>query len=83
MIPTVSWSTPVSYDFCFKSIEHGSIVGIGMIGCRKSFQSFMKGYDEMLRQIQPEAIICFGEPYDEMGGKVIVVDYTSSRKVVR
>ncbi len=83
VIPTVSWSTVLSYEFCFKGIEKGSIVAIGMIGCKRSKYDFLKGYNEMLRQIEPSAIICFGEPFEEMRGRIIAVDYLSSRKAVR
>ena len=83
VIPTINWSTPESYDFCFDAIETGSIVAIGMIGCKRSKEAFLKGYNEMLRRIDPSAIICFGSPFKEMKGNIIVVDYLSSRKVVR
>lgn len=83
VVPTVSWSTTSSYEFCFKAIEKGSIVAIGMIGCKTSKKEFLRGYNEMLRQIEPSAIICFGLPFPEMGGNLIVVDYLKSRKVVR
>ena len=33
--------------------------------------------------MDPEAIICFGKPFAEMKGNIIVVDYNASRKVVR
>lgn len=83
VIPTVSWSTTSSYEFCFKGIEKGSIVAVGMIGCKKSKKEFLRGYNEMLRQIEPSAIICFGSPFPEMGDNLVVVDYLKSRKVVR
>ena len=40
-------------------------------------------YNEMLRRLEPEKIICFGSPFDEMQGNIITVDYRDSRKVVR
>ena len=83
VVPTISWSTPISYEFCFKGIEKGSIVAIGMIGCKRSKKDFLRGYNEMLRQVEPSEIICFGIPFEEMTGNIIVVDYCSSRKVVR
>ena len=43
----------------------------------------MKGYNAMLEKIEPSAIICLGEPFPEMEGNLITVDYLSSRKVVR
>lgn len=83
VIPTISWSNASSFSFCFDGVEKTSIVAIGMIGCKRSRIAFMKGYNAMLDKIEPDAIICFGEPFPEMTGNIIKVDYVSSRKVVR
>lgn len=83
VIPTVSWGLSQSYDFCFDGVEKGSIVAVGMVGCKQSKLHFMRGYSEMLKRIEPEKIICFGEPFKEMEGNIITVDYRESRKVVR
>ena len=81
--PTISWGQPSTFRFCFDAIEKNSIVAIGMIGCKHDKISFMKGYQAMLNIVEPEAIICFGKPFSEMKGNIIVVDYASSRKAVR
>ncbi|MBR2922241.1 MAG: DUF4417 domain-containing protein [Alphaproteobacteria bacterium] len=83
VIPTISWGLSQSYEFCFDGVEKGATVAIGMIGCKQSKLNFMRGYNEMLRRLEPEKIICFGSPFDEMQGNIITVDYRDSRKVVR
>ena len=83
VIPTISWSTPRSYDFCFDGVEHNAIVAIGMIGCKKNHLGFMRGYNAMLERISPATILCLGTPFPEMEGNIISVDYRGSRKVVR
>lgn len=83
VIPTISWSDARSFEFCFDGVEQGSIVAIGMIGCKQSKLNFMRGYNEMLKRIQPSKIICFGTPFPEMQGNIIAIDYMASRKVVR
>lgn len=83
VIPTISWSQPSSYTFCYDAIEKHCIVAIGMIGCKHERTAFMRGYHMMIERIEPEAIICFGAPYPEMEGNIITVDYSTSRKVVR
>lgn len=83
VIPSLCWSLYSSFDFCFDGIEEGSIVAVGTIGCRHQKANFMHGYNYMLEQIKPEAIICFGKPFPEMKGNIIMVDYNVSRKVVR
>ena len=36
VIPTISWSGARSYEFCFDGVEKGSIVAVGMIGCKRA-----------------------------------------------
>ncbi len=83
VIPTISWSTPRSFDFCFEGVESRSIVAIGMIGCKRNHIGFMRGYNAMLERLDPAKILCFGTPFPEMEGNIISVDYRKSRKVVR
>lgn len=83
VIPSVSWSDARSFEFCFDDVEKGSVVAVGMVGCKRSHAGFMRGYNEMLAHLQPEKIIVFGTPFPEMEGNIISVDYRSSRKVVR
>ena len=83
VIPTVSWSDTRSYEFCFEGVEHGSSVAIGMIGCKRSKLRFLRGYHAMVESINPSKVICFGTPFSEMAGNLVVVDYRGSRKVVR
>lgn len=82
VIPTTSWSTIRSYDFCFDGVEENSIVSVGMIGCKRNNKlNFMRGYNAMLDIINPKAVICLGKPFNEMEGNIISVDYFSSRRV--
>ncbi len=81
--PTVSWGLSQSYEFCFDGIEKNSVVAIGMIGCKHERVRFMRGYDAMIERIAPSAIICFGDPFKEMRGNLLPIDYRASRKVVR
>lgn len=83
VIPTVSWSNTPSYDFCFDGIEQNAPVAVGMIGCKNSKLSFLRGYNAMLEKLNPSAVLCLGKPFDEMDGNIISVDYLASRKVVR
>ena len=39
---------------------------------------FLKGYREMLRRLEPEKIICYNEPFPEMEGDIVYVDYELS-----
>ena len=84
VVPTITWSDAGSYDFCFGSVETGSTVLVGMPGCKQDKMSFLRGYYVMMERIKPSAVICFGDPYEEMiNDNLIHVDYRSSKKAVR
>ena len=84
VIPTVNWGLENTFDFCFNGIEKGSIVAVstymyhehGNHSDQKDL--FMKGYNEMLRRIEPEKVICYNTPFPEMQGNIIYVDYERS-----
>lgn len=84
VVPTVNWGTEESFDFCFAGIEKGSVVAVstymfhehGNHADQKDI--FLKGYRELLRRIEPEYVICYSEPFPEMEGNLIYVDYEMS-----
>lgn len=59
VIPTVSWSDEISFDFCFEGVEIGSVVAVSNIGCRNEGHKeyFDKGFEEMIKRINPSKII--------------------------
>ena len=75
VIPTMCWGEPQSFWFCFYGVEAGSFVAVSTVGVRKEKTLFMQGYEEMLKRLQPERIICYGEPFQEMEGNIVTVDY--------
>lgn len=81
VIPTVAWGEPNTFWFCFDGIAKGSIVAVSTLGVRKEKSLFMQGYNEMIRKIKPEAIICYGQPFEEMKGKIIPVDYAETNNL--
>lgn len=82
VIPTISWSDHQSYEFCFEGVEKGSIVAVGMIGSKRNNKiGFMNGYNEMLERIEPAAVIVLGEPFPEMSGNIIRVNYLKTRRI--
>lgn len=83
VIPTVSWGNENTFDFCFEGIKKGSVVAVSTymvsehdnVKDQKGF--FLKGYNEMLRRIEPDKI-CYNEPFPEMQGDIVFVDYELS-----
>lgn len=76
VIPTISWAEPETFSFCFAGIEKGSVVAVSTIGVKReeaSFGIWKSGMDEMIRVIEPSAILVYGGEveYDYMGIKVV------------
>ena len=62
-IPTISWASEETFEFCFDGIPKGSIVSISTIGIKGSdeaYQIWKKGMDEMIKRIEPSAILVYG-----------------------
>ena len=84
VVPTVNWGDESTFDFCFEGIEQGSVVAVSTYmasehGSRCDQKEwFMAGYNEMLRRIEPEKIICYNTPFPEMQGNLVYVDYERS-----
>lgn len=68
VIPTISWSTPSSYDFCFDGVEENSIVAIGMIGCKQNRFNFMRGYYTMLEKSIPKPLFALEHHFQKCKG---------------
>lgn len=75
VIPSVVWGEPDTFWFCFDGLEKNSIVAVSTVGVRNEKELFMPGYKELLRRIEPSAVICYGKPFDEMEGNIIHVSY--------
>ena len=81
VIPTVSWGDESTFDFCFEGIPKGSTVAVSTYMVwehdhrKEQKEFFLKGYNEMLRRIEPERIICYNHPFPEMRGNIVFVDY--------
>ncbi len=71
VIPTVSWGDEKSFEFCFDGIEKGAIVAVCTYYRENDEISFMHGYNEMLKIIDPSVILCYGEPFKSMRGNIV------------
>lgn len=83
VIPTISWSTPDSFEWCFDGEPHGSVVAVSNVGCMRdpiSRELFSLGYEEMKRVLQPSAILCYGA---ELSGTINIKPYYLKIKEAR
>lgn len=69
VIPAPSWSNTPSYQFCFDGYEKGGVVLISTIGTHRNELSrffFKNGFLEMLKRLNPDLVILYGDVTDEM-----------------
>jgi len=83
VIPSVTWSDERSFKFCFLGIPKNSCVAISTVGNRnkKDINAFMLGYTEMISQIEPEIIICYGKPINRMYDSSGTIIHCPYRKI--
>lgn len=74
VIPTISWSTPDSYEWCFDGEPEGGTVAISSVGCMNSMKKkrlFLSGYNAMVERLHPESIIFYGSVPEECTGNIV------------
>lgn len=82
VIPTISWSTEDSFEWCFDGEPKGSCVAVSSIGCmnsRQRKQLFLDGYMEMIERLNPETIIFYGQVPEECGGSIVQIKAFSEK----
>ena len=64
VFPTISWSTAVSYDFCFLGVPRRGVVAVATVGVDMKrpleYQLFVDGFREMVRQLEPLVVLAYG-----------------------
>lgn len=69
VIPTVSWSTPESWKFCFLGIPRNSVVAISTVGTNDDAMPFFKrGVQAMVDEIDPSMVLVYGRMMDAFAG---------------
>ena len=74
VIPTIAWSTPDSYEWCFDGEPVNGAVAVSSVGTQKSKQAkelFLMGYKEMVRRLKPESIIFYGSVPEECKENIV------------
>ena len=64
VIPTISWSTSKSYDFCFLGVPGRSVVAVSAVGVNVDapleYRLFVDGFTEMVRRLEPLVVLSYG-----------------------
>lgn len=72
--PTISWSDENSYEWCFDGEPRGGVVAVSSVGTQKSKESqrlFLRGYEEMVKRLEPTWVIFYGKVPEECDWNVI------------
>ena len=83
VIPTVCWSTPESYEWCFEGVPKHSLISISTVGGFGNHQdnkaSWMEGYEKCLEVLEPSSILLFGKHFPEIRscGIMVIADNTN------
>lgn len=75
--PTISWSTPDSYEWCFDGEPVGGIVAVSSVGTQKHKESkrlFLQGYEEMIQRLSPKCVIFYGNVPQECTGNLVRIE---------
>lgn len=74
--PTISWSDERSFDWCFDGEPVGGVVAVSSVGAIKNKEikrSFLLGYEEMMKRLNPAWVIFYGIVPEECDWNVIRV----------
>ena len=73
VIPTISWSDESSFDWCFDGEPIGGTVAVSSVGTQMNETArrlFMAGYNEMLKRLNPSAVLFYGFVPDGCTGRL-------------
>lgn len=71
VIPTISWSDEASFEWCFDGEPVGGVVAVSSVGTQMNKESrrlFYLGYCEMLKRLNPSAVLFYGMIPDDCAG---------------
>lgn len=74
--PTISWSDEESYEWCFDGEPVGGVVALSSVSTQKNKESkrlFLRGYEEMMKRLEPSWVIFYGHVPEECDWNVIRV----------
>jgi hypothetical protein len=87
VIPTVSWSTADSFDFCFLGVPQHSVVAVATVGVRLErpweYRLFLDGFEAMVQRLQPSRVLCYGRAPEACRQLVEIVTYPTRWEGIR
>lgn len=84
VIPTISWSDESSFEWCFDGEPKHSIVAVSNIGCvrsNKNHELFMRGYEEMLKRLEPSLVLFYAHKIYDYPGNVRYIHFNFDKSL--
>lgn len=81
VIPTLSWSFPESYGFCFSGLPKSATVATSTVGVKNSEQAmavWKGGMSEAIKQLHPKRVLLYGGNIGFDFGDIEVVEYKAN-----
>lgn len=91
VIPDVVWGDEDTFDFCFEGIPKHSTLAVSTVGVKndkewngKQGEIFRKGYNEMLKRLEPTTILFYGDMIEGLDGNIIRIPsyYEQKRQIL-
>ena len=82
VIPTIAWSDEESFEWCFDGEPKNSIVAVSNIGCVRSLKNhekFMRGYEEMIKRLEPTLVLCYAHKMYNYPGNIKYIHFNMDR----
>ena len=79
-IPTVSWCEEDTFQFCFDGLPKNAVLSISTIGVKReddAYNIWKAGVDEMIKRLQPAAILIYGGKIEYNYGSIKTVYYSN------
>lgn len=84
VIPEVGWGLEDSWDWCFDGLPKHSIVSVSNVGSmttRVDRENFMRGYNEMLRRLDPLLVLFYCHKIENYAGNVRFIKFSLDKSV--
>ncbi len=78
VIPTVSWSTPESFTFCFDGLPKRKTLSISTVGVKRSDEAILiykQGVSEMVKRLTPKKIVLYGGMVEADYGEAEIIEF--------
>jgi hypothetical protein len=77
VVPTITWSFPNSYEYCFDGEPTNSIVAVSSVGTQNTARGkkmFLQGYEEMEKRLNPQEVLFYGVIPSELQNEKKITD---------